>query len=173
MPDHSPLFSVVIPVYNREKMALRAIASVRAQAFNDYEIVVVDDASTDNSLAVMQAHSADDFHVVALAKNRGVSGARNAGVAAAKGQYIVLLDSDDEFLDGMLEEYAKLVRDNPGLDMIWCGTDCQIEDKDGQIAKQYIEIIRADSQRNSSDDRMFAVRLGTGAGIAMKKQRYL
>jgi glycosyltransferase involved in cell wall biosynthesis len=95
-------FSIVMPVYNRERHVGRSVASVLTQAFDDYELILVDDCSTDNSLAVMRGFEASNVRVIARKKSGGAGGARNTGIAAALGEWIVLLDSDDELVPGAL-----------------------------------------------------------------------
>jgi glycosyltransferase involved in cell wall biosynthesis len=95
-------FSIVVPVYNREKLIRRCVASVRAQDFSDYELVLVDDGSADNSLAEMRKLEAPDLKIIARRTTGGTGGARNTGVAAAEGDWIVFLDSDDELVPGAL-----------------------------------------------------------------------
>src|SRR5689334_11061097 len=95
-------FSIVIPVHNRERHIRRAVASALAQTFGDYELILVDDCSTDTSLAVMQGLAAPNVRVVTRDKRGGVGGARNTGIAVARGDWIVFLDSDDELVPGAL-----------------------------------------------------------------------
>jgi glycosyltransferase involved in cell wall biosynthesis len=95
-------FSIVVPVYNREKLVRRCVASVRAQDFSDYELVLVDDRSADNSLAEMRKLEAPDLKIIARTATGGTGGARNTGVAAARGEWIVFLDSDDELVPDAL-----------------------------------------------------------------------
>jgi glycosyltransferase involved in cell wall biosynthesis len=86
-------FSVIIPVYNREELLKRAVISVLNQSFKDFEIIVVDDGSSDNSAKV-----AKEFNIKVVSQpNRGVAAARNAGIKEAKGEIIAFLDSDDEW----------------------------------------------------------------------------
>jgi len=92
-PTTSPLFSVIIPVYNRERFIARAIESVLAQTFKDFELIIVDDGSTDDTPTIIKNYPA----TIITQPNRGVSAARNAGIKAARGQIIALLDSDDEW----------------------------------------------------------------------------
>lgn len=86
-------FSVIIPVYNREKSIAQAIDSVLAQTFNDYEIIVCDDGSTDKTLDILEIYC-ETIKIVHTA-HVGPGGARNAAIAVASGQYIACLDSDD------------------------------------------------------------------------------
>src|SRR6267378_3691627 len=94
----APLLSIVLPVYNRERMLKRAIESCLAQDFADFELIVVDDGSTDRSVSVAEAYRDPRISVVRHPVNRGVGPARNTGVDAAGGEWIVCLDSDDELL---------------------------------------------------------------------------
>src|ERR1044071_906289 len=96
-------FSIVIPVYNRETHIGRTVASALAQTFGDYELILVDDCSTDNSLAVIRRFAASNVRVISRDKPGGVGGARNPGVAVARGDWIVFLDSDDELVPRALD----------------------------------------------------------------------
>lgn len=97
-----PKFSIVVPMYNRVDLISRSINSCLIQDFCDFEIVVVDDASSDDSVAVVTDFK--DVRIVLLrhAVNRGVGPTRNTGINAARGAWIILLDSDDELLPGAL-----------------------------------------------------------------------
>ena len=105
-------FSVVIPAYNREKEIAKSIRSVLNQTFPDFEIIVVDDGSTDKTCEVVQ--SIKDNRIRCIRKeNAGASSARNTGIAEAKGLYVSFLDSDDEWLPTMLEkQYEKFSNDD-------------------------------------------------------------
>ena len=94
--DFTPFFSVVIPLYNKEDTVLRALESVRQQTFNDFEVIVVNDGSTDNSYYVIEHY--DKLKIKLLnQENKGVSFARNRGVEEAKAELIAFLDADDEW----------------------------------------------------------------------------
>jgi len=96
-------FSIVIPLYNRAGEIVRAVASVLAQDFADYEVILVDDGSTDDGIArVRRAFSDPRITIVSHQRNRGVCPARNTGVAKASAEWVVLLDSDDELVPGGL-----------------------------------------------------------------------
>ncbi|MFA0899826.1 glycosyltransferase [Vibrio cholerae] len=89
------IFSIVIPLYNKESYVLRTLQSILEQKFNFFEIIVVDDGSTDNSLAIVN-DIIDKRLSVFSQKNAGVSEARNKGIELANGEYICFLDADDE-----------------------------------------------------------------------------
>ncbi|OPY94028.1 hypothetical protein A5906_15155 [Bradyrhizobium sacchari] len=97
--SQGPRVSVVIPAYNASGCIARAIASVQAQTEQDFEIIVVNDCSTDDTMAVVGALAADDHRIrpVNLEKNGGPSVARNSGFAAAQGRWIAILDADDTY----------------------------------------------------------------------------
>src|SRR5215831_13870333 len=95
---HMPFFSVIIPTYNRATCVGRAIESVLRQTFQDYELIVVDDGSTDKTAEVVRQYG--ERIVFVSQPNRGVSAARNAGVSRAAGDWVAFLDSDDEWLPG-------------------------------------------------------------------------
>jgi hypothetical protein len=101
----TPWCTVVIPLYNKQRTIARAIASIRAQTCQDFEVVIVDDGSTDGSLAAVMACGIDAdprFRVVRQA-NAGPGAARNAGALRARGHCLAFLDADDEWLPGHLQ----------------------------------------------------------------------
>ncbi len=102
-----PRVSVVIPVYNRERFVGAAIESVLRQSFDDLELVVVDDASTDSSYHVVKEYRDPRIRAVRHEFNQGIARARNHGVALSRGEYVAMLDSDDVALP---ERFAAQVR---------------------------------------------------------------
>ena len=116
------MISVIIPIYNAEKYLDRCIQSVLSQTFKEIEIILVDDGSNDSSLQICQSY-ADmyaDIKVIAQ-KNSGVSSARNAGIAKAKGEYVMFVDSDDYMLPEMCEIMVNAVK-RKHADIVVCGT---------------------------------------------------
>ncbi len=95
------MISVVIPTYNRARYLFKAIDSVLAQTYKNYEIIIVDDGSTDNTVEVVQPYLSRIKYI--YQDNKGVSSARNTGIRAAKRKWIAFLDSDDEWLPRKLE----------------------------------------------------------------------
>ncbi len=121
-PSHatSPRFSVIIPVYNRERFVAKAIESVLAQSYENFELIVVDDGSTDNTPKILERYPIK----ILRQQNRGVSAARNAGIRIAKGDIIALLDSDDEWQKDHLATHAAFFAAHPNFlihqtDEIW------------------------------------------------------
>lgn len=107
--DATPFVTVVIPLYNKQRTIARAIASIRAQTFQDFEVVIVDDGSTDGSaqeLVACGATADPRFRCVRQA-NAGPGAARNAGARLARGRCIAFLDADDEWLPQHLQHAAQ------------------------------------------------------------------
>jgi glycosyltransferase involved in cell wall biosynthesis len=107
----SPQVSVVIPTYNRAAVLGRAIKSVLAQTFPDLECIVVDDGSTDWTVALVGGFQDPRLRLLRLPLNRGASHARNVGIQAARGELLAFLDSDDEWLPQMLERLVIRLRE--------------------------------------------------------------
>lgn len=102
--------SVIIPTYNCAKTILKSIDSVYSQTYRNYEIIIVDDGSTDNTLEIIRKRNYDDRLKIIVQKNTGVSSARNNGLKNCAGKYVMFLDSDDymkpEMMQIMLEELS-------------------------------------------------------------------
>lgn len=112
------MISVVIPLYNKEKSISSTLQSVYEQTYKDYEVVIVNDGSTDKSLDVVKDFVSrlkiEDWRLKILSQeNAGVSAARNRGVMEAKGEYVAFLDADDLWTPNYLETLDTLIRDYP------------------------------------------------------------
>ena len=108
------MFSVIMPLYNKAPYVAKAIGSVLAQTFSDYELVIVDDGSKDDSAEIAEKIIAGGDHCKMIRQeNAGVSVARNNGVAASRGDYLCFLDADDWWEPTFLEEMKKLIEEFP------------------------------------------------------------
>jgi len=112
-----PKVSVIIPTYNRAGYVCEAIDSLLAQTYRDFEIVVVDDGSTDDTCEVLRKYGEQIRYV--YRENGGEATARNTGLRHARGKYIAFLDSDDVFLPWRLESHVPLFDDFPKAGMVW------------------------------------------------------
>ena len=131
------LFTVIIPVYNRESKVLRALTSVKNQTYRPIQIIVVDDGSTDNSFDIAKTwkseHEGTDFIIETYTqKNSGAPAARNKGLNYIKGEYVQLLDSDDVLHPKRLEILAKEFQN--GADFIHTGFANFVESPDKPIS---------------------------------------
>lgn len=117
----SPLVSVILPTYNRAHTLERAISSVLKQTFSDFELIIMDDGSTDETSQVLDKYDErKDVRVIRL-DHGGVSVARNTGIAASQGRYIAFQDSDDEWLPNFLEKaVAALKETGPEIGVFYC-----------------------------------------------------
>ncbi len=107
-------FSVIVPLYNKDPYIEKALRSVLSQTFKDYELIVVNDGSLDNSLAVAEKVLSGVGNArIINQENAGVSTARNNGIAAAQGEYICFLDADDWWEPTFLEEMDGLIKEYP------------------------------------------------------------
>ena len=127
-----PTVSVVIPTYNHGRYIAEALDSVLAQTYKDYEVIVVDDGSTDNTREVVEAYGASIRYI--YQQNQRMSAARNAGIRSANGEYIAFLDSDDIWLPEKLEKQMEVFSTYPNLALVSCGA--LIVDMDGNLMRK-------------------------------------
>lgn len=106
-----PKFSIIVPVYNTEKYVKRCLDSIKSQTFKDYEVIIINDGSTDNSSDIISKYS----YKVINQENQGLSMVRNNGVKEASGDYLIFLDSDDYIEKDLLEEINNSLSNNPDL----------------------------------------------------------
>ncbi len=107
------LVSIITPVYNAEEFIVQTIESVQAQTYNDWELLLIDDCSTDSSAELIRSFTNNDNRIryVKLNKNSGAAVTRNTGLAMAKGRYIAFLDSDDIWKAQKLEKQMELIKE--------------------------------------------------------------
>lgn len=112
-----PTVSVVMPTYNRANLLPRAIESILHQTFRDFELIIVDDGSTDHSKEVLQSYADLDDRIIVLynSENKGISYSRNRGNNAARGKYIAIMDSDDISLPKRLEKSVDFLEKHPDI----------------------------------------------------------
>lgn len=118
---NKPLVSVVMPVFNVERYVGEAIDSVLAQNFMDFELIIVDDGGSDGSMRICREFLDPRIRIVHQA-NRGLAGARNTGIAAARGEFVALLDADDRWDRAKLTLHAIHLRTNPHVDVSFSGS---------------------------------------------------
>jgi GT2 family glycosyltransferase len=128
----TPLVSVIVPTYNRAYCLPRTLDSVRAQTHSRFEVILIDDGSTDGTADLVARCYGDDPRIKYFSqKNQGVTAARNRGLAQAQGDYIALLDSDDVWMPWKLELQLASFRHCPEIGLVW--TDMQALGPEGNV----------------------------------------
>ncbi|MBU6500574.1 MAG: glycosyltransferase [Patescibacteria group bacterium] len=115
--EKNPLVSIIIPSYNDEKYVVEAIKSALAQTYNNIEVVVVDDGSTDNTKEVLKQFAGDRRFKYIYQTNKWLPGARNTAVRNSQGKYIAFLDADDIFMPEKIAEHVAHFEANPDCDV--------------------------------------------------------
>lgn len=116
------LFTIIIPIYNRALTLPKCLDSIISQDIDDFECLLVNDGSTDNSLSVCKEYALKDSRFKVFDKrNGGVGTARNLGLEKAKGDWIVFVDSDDRILPNHLRQFKKSFDANTNVDIVFCG----------------------------------------------------
>lgn len=115
------MISVIIPLYNKEPIIERSLQSVLSQDYDDFEVVVVNDGSTDRSADIVRSINDPRIRLIEQ-ENGGPSKARNTGVNNAKGDWILFLDADDELLPGALVVFCDIIAENQNVDIVDCNS---------------------------------------------------
>lgn len=165
MEGSKPIVSVIIPTFNRANLLILAIQSVLNQTIEDFELIVVDDASTDDTQ--QKVACIDDLRIqyIVHQKNLGACGTRNTGLSIAQGQYIAFLDSDDEWLPNKLEKQLSLfkcVPDDVGVIYSWL----QVINAQGKSVRMRKPDIRGDVE----DYLIYKNLIGTPSTVMIKKK---
>ena len=140
-----PFFTVILCTYNRADLLPRAVASLRAQTERDWELVIVDDASTDETPGIVAQLMKEDSRIryVRHENNRGTAAARNSGIAAARGLFVTFLDSDDEYAADHLATRKQMLVENDQVLFLHGGVevigDPWVVDKDDPSTKIHVD----------------------------------
>ena len=106
-------FSIIIPLYNKERYVENAIKSILKQTITDYEIIIVNDGSTDSSKEIISKYVSDKIRIIDHQKNKGLSAARNTGIKNATSDYVTFLDADDLWKPNFLQTIKNLISSYP------------------------------------------------------------
>lgn len=130
---HPPFFSVIICTYNRSRIIARALDSLLKQTCNDWEGIIIDDESADNTKEIVTAYKRENIRYIRHS-HRGCARSKNAGMEVAKGKYITFLDSDDEYAPEHLAIRMKILQNEPDIDLLYSDVevvgDPYVPDKD-------------------------------------------
>ncbi len=154
-PQVSVQVSVIVPVFNSDATIQRALDSIAAQTFTDYEIIVVDDASTDRTVEAVTHCAGDRVTLLRHPHNRGAAAARNTGIAAARGRWVAFLDSDDAWKPGKLARQLTALKESPGIPACVSGYDLH---KDGRTVAINLPIL----PRHFRREILFGCTIGPG-----------
>ncbi len=117
---NGPAFSVIMPLYNQEQFVAESIQSILDQTFGDWELIIIDDGSTDRSGAIAESFAAKDDRITVLHQaNAGCAGARKTGIARATGTWLAYLDSDDLWFPDTLASYAAHIEQHPEAEFVY------------------------------------------------------
>ena len=119
----TPLFSIIIPTYNYAIEVPRAITSVLNQSGNDWELIVINDGSTDNTLEVLKELKKNNSFVVFDQNNSGPAATRNKGISLSSGKYLIFLDADDEMCENALQYFREAISKHPDIGVFIGGHD--------------------------------------------------
>ena len=149
-PEYRNKVSIIMPVYNSEKYLEEAINSVLGQSYSNFELIIVDDGSTDNSLNIAGEFAKEDKRVtiIALKENRGFAGARNEGLKRARGEFITGMDSDDIMLPDAIKVRVEFLNSHPEVDLVFGKIDKVIDKEGNPIENAFSEEIQHFYQRN-------------------------
>lgn len=129
--EYAPLVSVIVPIYNAERYIRRCLDSIRAQTFQNFEVIMINDGTTDSSADIAGEYTVDPRFKLYNQDNRGVGYARNRGLEMASGEYVAFVDSDDAIVPEHLEKlYAAAAKED--ADIVCCGYCC-CDDEGGHL----------------------------------------
>ena len=116
-PDgHTPTVSIITPAFNAALYVRETLDSIHAQTFSDFEVIVIDDGSIDETAAIVESYALRDPRIQLVRQpNQGIAAARNVGIARARGRFLALLDSDDVWFPGYLEEQLAILQRRPEI----------------------------------------------------------
>lgn len=128
--------SVIMPIYNAEKYVTKAVESILNQTFQDFELILVNDCSTDSSVQIIQSIQSSKIQLLHTPQNSGAAISRNLGIAAAKGEYIAFLDADDWAYPYRLQKQVDFLDRNPSIGLL--GTWAEIIDENKNLIDEFL-----------------------------------
>ena len=167
MDAQRPLVSVIIATFNRAHIITPSIESALQQTLTNYEIIVVDDGSTDTTREFLSGRYGDRIRYIGKDRNEGLASARNTGIEASRGTYIALLDDDDLWLPEKLALQVDRAQKNPSLGLVYCGAYKVNE------AGALLEQIKPSKRGNIFEDMLYRNYLLGPASIALIKKDVL
>ncbi|MDN4495103.1 glycosyltransferase family 2 protein [Ureibacillus aquaedulcis] len=158
---NKPFVSVIIPTYNRANQVLEAIQSVLNQTYQDFEILVIDDNSSDNTSQIINDLKDPRIYYYKLSKNQGAPTARNIGIKKSKGDLIAFLDSDDQWVFNKLEKQIEIINNDNNIGLVYTGIKV--------INNQYEKVIKPCKRGDLSESLLKENYVGSTSSILVKK----
>ena len=159
----NPTVSVIMPVYNTAKYVEAAIESVLQQSFTDFELLIIDDAGSDHSIALCRKYQDPRIQIISQ-ENRGLAGARNTGIRNARGVFIALLDSDDLWESDKLERHVEHLRQSPQVGVSFAAS--KMIDDDGELLRL---VQRPKLQNVTAQDVFLRNPIGNGSAPVIRR----
>ena len=132
---NNPLISVMMPTYNNAKYICKAIESIYAQSYDNIEIIVVDDGSTDNTKEILKQYKDIKYFYV---EHKGIPTARNVALANSKGEYIAFCDSDDYWLPGKINTQMQYFKEHPDCEIVFTKYENFFEDENLKMSERAV-----------------------------------
>lgn len=166
-----PTFSVVIPTCNRAHLLPRAIRSVLHQTFEDFELLIVDDNSGDETSKIVKSFQDKRIIYIRHEENRGGAAARNSGILQAKGKYISFLDDDDEYLPPFLAETGRVFQSaSKQVGFTWCGVRWVRDTPSGEtFLKEQTWQMGSDDSQEAYLSWLRSTGIGIGYGLTIRR----
>lgn len=163
------MFSIIIPSKNRPALAIRAIASLRSQKVKDCQVIVINDGSNQTYSTVRNCLNDNEDIYIENERSVGVSEARNQGIKAAKHEWIVFLDDDDELRSGYLDVLSDSIKTNSRVDFFWSDVVIYLSKGENQI----VRLNRIWPKKYWNQDHLYSTALSIGAsfGLAVKRRK--
>lgn len=136
MEENKDLISIIMPTYNAEDNISEAVDSILTQTYSHWELLIIDDKSTDNTLKILEKYNEYNINIIKLKENMGVANARNIGIGKSNGNFIAFLDTDDLWYENKLEKQYQHMIDNDSA-MSYTSYDV-INDRGKSINKELI-----------------------------------
>lgn len=188
MVKDEPLVSVIVPVWNTGDKVDRLMKRLREQTYKNLEIIAVDDGSTDDSLSVLEGLARNDARIKVIhQENAGASAARNAGIEAASGKYVIFVDSDDEVAEDFVAKLAEKAEAGPEVALVVVGmrmkklqsgevVDVHTEPRrkrraDERRADYFLELLIRDGRMHSSVNKIFRLDVIRNFGLKFEEGR--
>ncbi len=141
--DAAPVVSVLMPTYNGERFLRPAIESILNQTFRDFELIVIDDGSRDQTAEILREFAARDNRILVLTneRNLGIAAATNRGLAAARGEFVALQDHDDISLPHRIQTELEFLHSHPEIALV--GSAATLIDENGVAYDRFVEVTEA------------------------------